>query len=198
MRKHNTVSWLVLIIALVVTSVIWITISNLDRQSDEIEFNSLSEKSTLQIQEKLKNHEQILRGFKGLFSASQIVEPDEFTNFYMVQEIDERFLDNQGVGYIEYIPNEIKKNELEYLIYPEGKRDKYFPVVFLEPLDFRNMRALGYDVYSEETRRQAIDHAIKTGDTTLTGKIILVQETDTDIQNGFLMILPVYKYWMIL
>jgi CHASE1-domain containing sensor protein len=40
-----------------------------------------------------------------------------------------------------------------------------------------SMRALGYDVYSEETRRQAIDHAIKTGDTTLTGKIILVQET---------------------
>jgi CHASE1-domain containing sensor protein len=149
MRKHNTVSWLVLIIALVVTSVIWITISNLDRQSDEIEFNSLSEKSTLQIQEKLKNHEQILRGFKGLFSASQIVEPDEFTNFYMVQEIHERFLDNQGVGYVEYIPNEIKKNELDYLIYPEGKRDKYFPVVFLEPLDFRNMRALGYDVITQ-------------------------------------------------
>lgn len=194
MIKNNIISWIVLCIALAITSLIWIAIVNLDIQAHEIEFELLSERATLQILEKLKNHEQILMGFAGLFSASQIVEPNEFSNFYMVQKIEKRFSDNQGVGYIQYISNEGKKNELEYPMYPDSKRGKYFPVVFLEPRDFRNIRALGYDVYSEEIRRQAIDQAVKTGDTTLTGKIILAQETDIDIQNGFLMLLPVYKY----
>lgn len=193
MQKNNIISLVVLIIALAVTSIIWYTISNLDRQSDEIEFNLLSEKATFQIQEKLKSHEQILRGFEGFFSASQLVEPDEFADFYRIQEIEKRFSDNQGIGYIEHVSNEIRKNELANPIHPEGKRDEYYPVIFLEPRDSRNIQALGYDVYSEKIRRQAIDQAIKTGDTTLTGMIILVQETDTDIQNGFLMLLPVYK-----
>ena len=184
MRKNNVISCIVLGIALVITTIIWLTIINLDTQSHETEFNLFSEKATLQIQEKLKDHEQILRGFRGLFSASEIVEPDEFSNFFMIQEIEERFSDNQGVGYVQYISNEDEKNELVYHIYPDGKREKYFPVVFLEPQDFRNIQALGYDVYSEEIRRQAIDQAIKTKDTVLTGKITLVQETDTDIQDA--------------
>ncbi len=193
MRKNDVISLIVLGIAITVTSIIWITINNLDMQSDEIEFNLLSEKATFQIQEKLKNHEQLLMGFAGLFAASQVVEPSEFTDFYRIQEIEKRFSDNQGVGFIEHITDEIRKNELVNSIHPEGKRDEYYPVVFLEPQNSRNTQALGYDVYSEEIRRQAINQAIKTGDTTLTGKIILIQETDTNIQNGFLMLLPVYK-----
>jgi signal transduction histidine kinase len=66
--------------------------------------------------------------------------------------------------------------------------------MYIEPQDVRNTRALGYDIYSEEIRKQAIDSAIKTGKTTLTEKIILVQETGEDVQNGFLMLLPVYQY----
>ena len=82
---------------------------------------------------------------------------------------------------------------LNFTVYPEGKREKYFPVVFLEPLDVRNKRAIGYDVYTQETRRHAVDLAIKSGETTLTNKIILVQEIDENTQNGFLMLLPIYQ-----
>ena len=156
-----------------------------------------------QIEDQLKTHEQVLMGFQGLFLASYEVEPAEFTTFFNSQKIPDRFPDTRGVGYNEYVSGENEKNELvkrltgyglDYAIHPEGTRSIYVPVVYLEPQDVMNKRALGYDIYSEEIRKQAIDQAIKTGKMTLTGKIILVQETSKDVQNGFLMVLPVYQY----
>jgi len=200
--KHSFAPWIALGISLVITTIVWATILDLDRQSQELEFNSLTEKTAMKIQDKLQTHEQVLLGFKGLFLASYEVEPAEFTTFFNSQNIPDRFPDNQGVGYNEYVTGENEKNELvkrlteygiDYAIYPEGTRPVYVPVVYLEPQDVRNKRALGFDIYSEETRKQAIDQAIKTGKTTLTGKIILVQEISGHVQNGFLMHLPVYE-----
>ena len=200
--KYSFVPWIALGVSLTVTTIVWGTILDLDRQSQELEFNSLTEKSAAQIEDQLKTHEQVLMGVQGLFLASYEVEPAEFTSFFNSQKIPDRFPDIQGVGYNEYVSGENEKNELvkrlagyglDYDIHPEGTRPLYVPVVYLEPQDVMNKRALGYDIYSEEIRKEAIDKAIKTGKTTLTGKIILVQETSQDVQNGFLMHLPVYE-----
>jgi len=201
--KYSFVPWIALGVSLTVTTIVWGTILDLDRQSQELEFNSLTEKMAAQIEDQLKTHEQVLIGVQGLFLASYEVEPAEFTSFFNSQKIPDRFPDIQGVGYNEYVSGENEKNDLikrltgyglDYDIHPEGTRPVYVPVVYLEPQDVMNKRALGYDIYSEEIRKQAIDRAIKTGKTTLTGKIILVQETGEDVQNGFLMNLPVYEY----
>ncbi len=199
--KYSFIALIVLGTSLIVTTTVWGIILDLERQSQEVEFISLTQKMSNQIHDKLFVHEQILLSFRGLFLASNEVEPEEFTNFFNSQKITDRFPDNQGVGYNEYIDSESKKNEiikkisgygLDYTIFPEGTRSVYVPVVYLEPQDFRNKQALGFDIYSEDVRRQAVDQAIKTGQTTLTEKIILVQETDEDIQNGFLMLVPIY------
>jgi signal transduction histidine kinase len=200
--KYSFVPWIALGISLAVTTIVWVTILDLDSQSQELEFNSLIEKSAAQIEDQLKTHEQVLMGFQGLFLASYEVEPAEFTTFFKSQKIPDRFPDTQGIGYNEYVFGENEKNELvkrlagyglDYAINPEGTRSTYVPVVYLEPQDVMNKRALGYDIYSEDIRKQAIDQAIKTGKTTLTGKIILVQETSEDVQNGFLMLIPAYE-----
>jgi CHASE1-domain containing sensor protein len=199
--NYSSTPWIALGIAIVATTIIWVTILDLDKQSQEIEFIGLTEKMTTQIQDKLQTHEQVLMGFQGLFAASTEVTPNEFINFFNIQKITSRFPDSQGVGFIEYISGEeekiefykkLEKYDLEFTIYPEGTRSEYYPVVYLEPQDFRNTRALGYDVYTEEIRRQSIDKAISTGQATITGKVILVQEVGTEVQNGFLMLMPVY------
>ena len=64
---------------------------------------------------------------------------------------------------------------------------------FLEPFDWRNQRAFGYDMYSESVRHKAMDSARDSGDAEISGKVVLVQETQKDIQAGFLMFLPVYR-----
>lgn len=62
----------------------------------------------------------------------------------------------------------------------------------MEPLDARNQRAFGYDMYSEPTRQAAIELARESGLPVLSGKITLVQETETDVQPGFLIYFPLY------
>lgn len=71
-----------------------------------------------------------------------------------------------------------------------GDRPYYIPVTYLEPL-VGNESALGFDLNSNETRREAIAQARDTGEITATGRIRLVQETRD--QFGFLVFLPLYQ-----
>lgn len=48
-------------------------------------------------------------------------------------------------------------------------------------------------MFSESVRRKAMVRARDTGLPSLSGRVILKQETDTDVQNGFLLYVPVYK-----
>ena len=82
---------------------------------------------------------------------------------------------------------------IDYSIYPEGSRSTYAPVVYLEPQDERNKQAIGFDIYSDDLRRQAADLAIQSDAITMTEKLTLVQEIDEKKQNGVLLLMPLYK-----
>jgi CHASE1-domain containing sensor protein len=81
----------------------------------------------------------------------------------------------------------------DYRIWPEGDREVYTSIVYLEPFDWRNRRAFGYDMFQEPTRRAAMERARDTGLPSLSAKVRLVQETEQAVQAGFLMYLPVYR-----
>ena len=72
---------------------------------------------------------------------------------------------------------------------PASGRDVYYPVWHTEPLA-DNQSVLGYDVGSEPVRRAALETAIKTGLTTGTDPITLLQETEN--RAGLLVFHPVF------
>ena len=74
----------------------------------------------------------------------------------------------------------------EYTINPPGERDEYSAIIYLEPFDWRNKRAFGYDMWSNEMRHNAMARARDTGQAATSGIITLVQETKQDVQRGFL------------
>src|SRR5690606_16254373 len=61
-----------------------------------------------------------------------------------------------------------------------------------EPFIDRNLRAFGYDMYSEPVRREAMERARDSGLPALSGKVTLVQEFGPEVQAGFLIYLPIY------
>lgn len=195
--------WIALGISIFTTIMLWCTVSNLEMQKNQSEFDAITDKIQHSIEEKLRQYSALISGAKGFFVASQLVEPAEWTSFVNAQNIKERFPGTQGLGFIRHIENEEDITSLlqfmsgygivDYQIKPEGKRDEYYPIMYLEPQDLRNKRAIGYDIYSEPTRRQAAEIAEVTGENTITGKIILIQETEEDIQFGFLMMQPIYE-----
>ena len=154
------------------------------------------------IERRIQAYEQVLYGGKGLFEASETVTRDEWKTFTDIQMIEERFPGIQGVGVSKFIVgkdnleihiDQIRKEGFpDYTVIPEGEREEYHPIVYLEPVNERNKRAFGYDMYSESVRHHTIDLARDTGITTLSGKVRLVIETDDNVQAGFLMYIPVY------
>jgi signal transduction histidine kinase len=166
------------------------------------EFDLIAKDLTSSIESRLVNYEQVLFATQGLFASSDQVTSEEWRTFVKNQQIETRFPGVQVTGYAQKIgtnadlPSHVEKMRSiwpNYSVFPDAPREQYYAVVYIEPVTLENSRAVGYDMFSEPVRRAAMEKACDTNIATITGKVILVQETGKDVQPGFLMYLPVYK-----
>ena len=173
----------------------------LERQAQE-RFNYRSTEIADQILEGLRDYETILRGSAGLFAASENVTGLAWRDYVQTLDIRRLYPGIQGIGFVKVVePSKIKEHTAEmkaegftdYSIYPSGDRDLYTSIIFLEPFDERNQRAIAYDMFSEPTRRAAMERARDTGKPQISGKVKLIQEMDDDVQPGFVLYMPLYK-----
>ena len=152
----------------------------------------------------LKNTEEVLTAFKGLYSSSNDISREEFNKFY-----SSVYKNASGVQALEWIPrvthDERKKYEIEArkeyknfkikgknsagVMTELAKKEEYFPVYYMQPY-IGNEKALGFDLSSSKARKMALDKAIASKNITTTQRITLVQEQAK--QYGFLMFLPVF------
>lgn len=153
------------------------------------------------IRQRLLAYEHVLRGGVGLLAASENVTREEWHTYVGQVDIDTHYQGIQGIGFSLRILPEYKAAHLQavraegfpdYAIRPAGERPEYTTIIYLEPFNWRNRRAFGYDMFSEPVRRSAMERARDTGLPSLSGKVTLVQETEHSVQHGFLMYLPVY------
>lgn len=171
------------------------------RQELQKEFEFRVGEIVTNINERLNKYEQILEGASGLFAASSSVERSEFAEYVRALRIDEKYPGIQGVGFAKLIKPEDRTRHVaeiraqgfsQYDISPPGIRDTYTSIVFLEPFNWRNQRAFGYDMFSEPVRRAAMEKARDEGRAIMSGKVRLKQEIDQAVQAGFLMYVPIY------
>ncbi|MGE5399155.1 MAG: CHASE domain-containing protein [Ignavibacteriales bacterium] len=150
----------------------------------------------------MREYEKILLGGAGLFDVSPVVTRKMWHDYVDRLMINTTHPGIQGIGFTVYIHpsgleahiRKIKEEGFpDYHVWPEGKRDAYTSIIYLEPFTGINLRAFGYDMYSEPVRHEAMSKAINTGKTAVTGKVKLVQETNAAVQAGFLMYVPIYK-----
>jgi diguanylate cyclase (GGDEF)-like protein/PAS domain S-box-containing protein len=154
------------------------------------------------IKNRIDVYDQLLHGASGLFVSSNSVERNEFKRYIATLNLAKNHAGLQGMGFSLIVPTAKKTQHIasirseglpKYTIWPEGQRDIYTTVIYLEPFEDRNLRAFGYDMFSEPVRHTAMQKAIDTGLPQLSGKITLVQETGKQEQAGFLMYLPIYS-----
>jgi diguanylate cyclase (GGDEF)-like protein len=171
-------------------------------QALHAEFAFRADEIARDINTRMAKYEQILEGASGLFAASEEVDRAEFAEFVRTLRLDEKYPGIQGVGFAQWVTPGGKAGHVarvraegfpQYDIRPPGTRDAYTAIVYLEPFDWRNQRAFGYDMYSEPVRRAAMEEARDGGATAISGKVRLVQEVGHGVQAGFLMYLPIYR-----
>lgn len=154
---------------------------------------------------RMANHEQILRGVASLFAVNSEVSREEFHRYFEGLRLSEIYPGIQGIGYSVVVPAREKERHIadmrlhgfpNYDIRPAGERDWYTAVVYVEPFDWRNQRALGFDMSLEPIRMQAALLARDSGRVTASDKVTLVQETHENVQAGCIIFLPVYRQGM--
>jgi len=154
------------------------------------------------IGKRLSEYETALRGGVGLFVSSDGVTRREWHEYVTQLRLSTTFPGIQGMGYSKMMPAQAVEKHIadiraegfpDYQVKPPGLRDPTSAIIYLEPFDWRNQRAFGYDMFSEAVRRAAMVRAMESGEPALSGRVTLVQETEKDVQYGFLMYLPVYR-----
>ncbi len=155
------------------------------------------------IEKRMKEYEQVLIGGVSFYYASKNNFSRSTWKTYIEKlKLNDSYPGIQGVGFAKYF----YKNSLEsfiqqvraegfyeFKVWPEYPREVYTSIIYLEPFDSRNQRAFGFDMFSEPVRNLAMVRARDSGMPTLSGVVTLKQETETDVQKGFLFYVPVFR-----
>lgn len=195
-------AWITLLVCLLLTAITWQGARRDIEREVGVRFEDRVQEIESAILARMQAQEQVLRGAKGLFDASKEVNRQEWQTYVAALQLLRTYPGIQGIGFAEYlrpaeVPGHVRKVRAagfpDYDLHPPGPRREYTAIVYLEPFDWRNRRAFGFDMFTEATRRQAMETARDTGNPALSGKVALVQETEKDVQVGCLMYLPVYR-----
>jgi CHASE1-domain containing sensor protein len=176
----------------------WYTID----QTNRLAFVNIAEDAVQRLGDRIENHMLLIKAVEAHFQAvGEVPSVMEFKVFVSNLQKAEQFSGVQGLGFARYVETgtasdqaisaELARNYgLDRTSWPETAEPYRTPIVMLEPADEANMRALGFDMCSEPTRRAAILAALAEERLRASGTVELVQENAQDPQAGFLMYTP--------
>ncbi len=201
-EKIFNISYLVLGVLIFLTLGITYNFYRSAKSKDVIRFSNQVNRLNISIDNRIKLYRAMLKGGRGFIETSEDLNSGKFAIYVGSLDLQTHYPGIQGIGYSEFFPassreNVVKKMKSEgytdFKIFPEGERENYTSILYIEPLEERNRIALGYDMFSESIRREAMERAIVSGDIAASGKVALLQEKVEENPSGFLLYLPVYK-----
>ncbi len=201
-RLGQMLPLLVLAASLAVTHLLWKNESQETLQNLQTEFDYRVRETARHVEDRMKVYEQMLRGVKALFAASDGVGRDNFRAYITKLHLEENYHGIQAVGFApivtaaqwhSHIAAMRKEGFPAYAIKSEGEQGFYAPTVYIEPFSGSNQNAIGFDMHSDPAYRAAMEQARDTNKIVNTGKVLL-RETDGHLRAGFLTFVPVYDY----
>ena len=164
-----------------------------------VQFERLSERIELEVERRLRLPIYGLKGARGLFAGSNIVQRSEFAAYVDSRQMEREFPGVRGFGFIERVLRPDLDRFLAaaradaapaFTLRSAGAAADLLVIKYIEPLA-HNQPAMGFDLGSEPVRREAAERAIHTGEETLSGLLTLVQ--DNKRSPGFLLLVPIYR-----
>lgn len=183
----------------------WVIREQLLQQRDaRLRLNAEEHAAT--VQTAIGRNVEVVESVEGLFAASISVERHEFRAF--VRSVLARHSDIQALEWVPRVSRaelaayeqaarkdgltdfRVTERQAQGAMVPAAMRAEYFPVYYIEPLK-GNEIAVGFDFASDPVRLEVLHRSRDAGETVITGRIVLVQETGE--QFGFLICRPVYR-----
>ena len=206
-RNRRIVISLPIIATFVLTAIGVFYESQNDSERLKADFNRHSAELKIALEKSVSAHMNVLHSLYSLYSASATVERNEFRTF-----VAQPLANLPGIQALEWSPvvlaseRDVFEASLKQDGYrnsgiterdtgssrmlPAKNRPEYVPVSFVEPYQ-GNQQALGYDLYSDDIRKEAINRARDSGEIAVSAGITLVQEQGD--QRGILAFMPIYR-----
>ncbi len=200
-RIHWLLASAVLLFGLAVTA--WFLRNDRQREQEYIDatFNASVERITTNIDHRLQTLQATMRGVQGFLATSSAVDDVEFRRYIASLQMATSLPGIQSVGYVELVRRTDLDAHLQrqramtgpdYQITPPGERERYAPIVYIEPQN-TNVAAIGFDIFTNPQAREATARTLELNDVAISARTILLQDQGRDGTYAFVMYLPVYR-----
>ncbi len=153
------------------------------------------------IEQRLVAYDMVLRAGASLFAATQAPTRAQWRAFVEAFDLGRSYAGLQGIAFatvvqpeaIAALESEVRAEGLDsFRVWPSGPRVESSAILYIEPMNAANARALGFDMLSNPDRREAMHASRDSGETTLSRAVGLVQDTGREQLAGVLMYRAVY------
>lgn len=161
-----------------------------------------AERVATQVNMRLHDHVAVLKGVRALYQSDSAASGPGIRAYLAALQPQVQAPGMEGVGIAAAmragtpaaLEAKLRENYgRDIKVWPTTDQPIGFAVVLVEPYTPRRNAALGFDMYSEPTRRAAMRRAWQTGQPAASGIVQLAQEKASKVkQPGFLIYLPVY------
>lgn len=197
-------STVLMLVAVLVTLALGVGLTTatirLENRAAALRIERLADSVMNRLHQRMMQHIALLRATRSFFDThDRPVRASEFAQFIDGLNLHTDYPGVQGIGYAALVPAEDALRAGNHIaqvhgsaapVRPPSDQPRLGPIAMLHPMDDRNRAAIGYDMFSDPTRREAMQAALDSGDARATGPVELVQEITHEKQAGFLIYLP--------
>ncbi len=168
------------------------------QEAARIKFEATADDALNRIESRIDLHLSLLRSTQALFDARNgEISQNEFKAFFSALDVDTNFAGLRGIGYLRLAKagdeaaverDMLRDRGTARTVYPDTTQPWRTPVVLFEPLDPSNESTIGYDMFTEPVRREAIEKAMADDAQHASGLVQLGQGTGAaQTFTGFLV-----------
>lgn len=198
--RGHALALFVLLAALVFVVMMWRVARDREVRNAQVAFEVDAREITDLLRQRLVHYDLITGGGAALFATVARPSAQQWRAYADSLHLEQRFPGIVGFGFAGYVRHsrlpelQVGWRDAGYgmlEVRPKGVRPVYGPVLYLEPRNLPNIEAIGYDMYSEAVRREAMERSMTTGRPHLTGPVQLVQDKSSEV--ALLLYRPLFR-----
>lgn len=203
--NREWIPYLVLGVSLLITAFVAVTIHRTSRIEERARFQNAVQRTRDTLQTRLEIYTNMLQGAAALFQSEpdRHVEAAQFHSYMNRLDLHDRYPSVQGVGYLAVVRPEEKDafvtsirsgdGRPDFRIWPDYPRSLYHPILYLHPMTDENRGGLGFDAFTSQPRRAAMETARDRGTPAATTQVTLDQDRGLDKRPGFIIYSPLFR-----
>lgn len=168
------------------------------QEATRLKFDATADDALNRIESRIALHLALLRANDAFFSLhGEHLPASEFKTYFDTLQVEKNFEGLQGIGMVGMAPSAQPQRLREEFLRHQGRDATIYPlntdaewrtpVLLYESVGGTRSDVIGFDMFSDPLRREAVLNAVDTGEPRATGLLMLGQRTGGEITPGFLI-----------